>query len=161
MALFQWNTFNVPCCRLMFRTVLTLMGFAISANSQYGIARNNYYPSKFTGSTFKGAVTESTEDHITLTYTKNDKVQKFNGRFETGCAVPSVSQTKMMPNDIPKGTVRTAFFNGETTKVDGQKVKENMILAIAFDEWKGQKVQEEKKKIYFCTNDKQFQFRAW
>jgi hypothetical protein len=67
----------------------------------------------------------------------------------------------MMPNDIPKGTVMTAFFNGETTRVEGQKVKENIILAIAFDEWKGQRVQEDKKKIYFCTNDKQFHFRAW
>ena len=145
----------------MFRTVLASVCFAISANAQYGVARSNYYPTRYTGSTFTGSVTESTDDRITLTYTKNGNPQVFTGRFETGCTVPSASGAKMMPTDIPKGTIMTVFYNGETSKIDRQKVKENVILAIAFEQWKGQKVQDDKSKIYFCTNDKQFHFRAW
>jgi hypothetical protein len=145
-----------------FATVLVLLCSALSASGQYGVAPRNYYPTKYSGgSTFTGTVTESKDDRITLIYTKANRTETFIGRFETGCAVPSVSGGAMMPTDIPKGTVMTAFFNGTTTKVDGQKVKENLILGIAFDEWKGQKVDEGKKKIYFCTNDKRFDYRYW
>jgi hypothetical protein len=41
----------------------------------------------------------------------------------------------MMPADTPKGTVMTAFFNATTKKVDGKRIKENLIIAIAFEVW--------------------------
>jgi hypothetical protein len=55
----------------------------------------------------------------------------------------------MMPSDIPTGTVMTAFFNRITRKNEQQKIKENVIIAISFDVWQGQKVREDKKKTYF------------
>jgi hypothetical protein len=131
---------------------------------QYGTAPNNYYPDQYTGRTFTGTrdtPKDVRSDHITLTSAKDGKVDTFTGLFETACAVPSTSGRAMMPSDIPEGTVMTAYFNKETKKVDGQKAQENVILAVSFNVWQGQKVAEDKRKIYFCTNDRHLQFRVW
>jgi len=42
----------------------------------------------------------------------------------------------------------TAFFNAVTKKLNAQKIKENVILAIAFDTWQGQEIAKEKKRIF-------------
>ena len=67
----------------------------------------------------------------------------------------------MTPSDIPNGTVLTAFFHADARKVNGQKLKENVILAITFDRWQGQKIADDKKKIYYCTDVWQLNFRFW
>ncbi len=55
----------------------------------------------------------------------------------------------------------TASFNTNTRNVTNQKVKEGVILAISFDVWKGQKVSEDEKLMYFCSPDKHSIFRFW
>ncbi len=143
-------------------TVATLfLALAPSLLAQYGTARSNYYPDKYNGSTFTGLVTETAGDQITLTYTNGNKTDTFTGRFEAACSVPSTKGGGMMPSNVPNGTVMTAFFNTEKKKVAGEKLKENVILAIAFDTWHGNKIAEDKKKIYYCTNEQHLQFRAW
>jgi len=99
-------------------------------------------------------------DQITLTYTKGSKMETFTGVFEKGCSVPSRDGRSMMPTDIPPGSLMTAFFNATTKKIDGKKTKENLILAIAFDVWQGQKVEEDKKAIYWCTDQRHLKFQA-
>ena len=143
-------------------TVVAIIAACTMAGAaQYGTAPNNYYPDKYNGSTFTGVVTETSEDRITLTYTHGNKTDTFTGRFEAPCSVPSTKGVRMSPPDIPGGTVMTAFFNTDTKKTGGQKLKENVILAVAFDAWQGQKVAEDKKKIYSCTSNHHLQFRAW
>ncbi len=146
------------------RTVLfgsLILSCAATAYSQYGTAPSNYYPPNYSGSTFTGEATDTKNDQITLNYTKNSKTETFAGRFERPCSVPSTDGRNMTPSDIPKGTVLTAFFYTEARKVNGQKLKENVILAIAFDNWHGQKVADEKKKIYYCTDVRHLSFRFW
>jgi hypothetical protein len=135
----------------------------MSAVAQYGTAPPNYYPENYSGSTFTGIVTDSKDDQITLAYTKGDTTDKFTGRFERGCSVPTRDKSgrKMMPSDIPKGTLMTVFFTGNTRRVEAKKIKENLILAISFEVWQGQKVQQNRKKTYFCTDDKLMRFKAW
>lgn len=140
---------------------MIVIALASAATAQYGTAPNNYYPDKYNGSTFSGVVTETTDDELTLTYTKGDKTDTFTGRFEAACSVPSTKGIGMMPHNIPSGTVMTAFFNRDTKKMGERKVKENVILAIAFDTWQEQKVAEDKKMIYSCTSNHHLQFRAW
>lgn len=66
-----------------------------------------------------------------------------------------------MPANIPKGTAMTAFFNTKTKKVDGKKIKENVVTAISFDTWTGHKIAKDKRKIFWCTSDQHLQFRAY
>jgi hypothetical protein len=131
--------------------------------AQYGTAPSNYYPDKYNGSSFTGIVTAASNDQLTLTYTKGSKTETFTGRLEAGCSVPrdDKSGRKMNAEDIPKGTSMEAFFNTVTKKVDQQKIKENVILAITFDTVNGQKIPDEKKLVYLCTNDRHVQFRFW
>ena len=63
--------------------------------------------------------------------------------------------------DIPLGTVMTVFYNHGSRQEGGRKVDENRIIAIAFNEYNGQKVPEEKRLIYLCTDETQMQYRAW
>ena len=91
----------------------TVFSLAIGVSAQYGTAPNNYYP--------------------------DNKTETFTGVFETGCSVPARDGRRMMPIDIPTGTVMTTFYNAETKKVDGKKIKQNLIIAIAFEVWQGQK----------------------
>jgi hypothetical protein len=144
-----------------FATIVCFTFFVTAGFAQYGTAPNNYYPDKYNGSTFTGTVTEAKDDQITLKYTKGSKVDIFTGRFETSCSVPSASGRHMVPSDIPPGTVMTAFFNRDTRKVDGQKVKENLILAISFEVWQGQKIAQDKRVIHSCSTNSHLQFRAW
>jgi hypothetical protein len=132
-----------------------------TASAQYGSAPNNYYPDNYSGSTFTGEVTATSGDQITLIYKKKDKTDTFIGRFETNCSVPSKDHHAMVASDIPAGTVLTAFYDRESKKVNGQKEKENVIIAIAFDVWQGQKVNDDKKLIYSCSKSTHMKFRAW
>ena len=143
-------------------TILTTITFLpITIVAQYGIAPNNYYPSSYSGSTFTGIVTETGDNQITLTFTKGSKTDTFTGVFETGCSVPARDGSRMMPTDIPKGTVMTTFFNARTKKVDGKKIKQNLVIAIAFEVWQGQRAAEDKKMIYSCTEDHYLKFRVY
>lgn len=140
----------------MFRgmsiTVLSLFLFSISALAQYGTAPEGDFPTGYNGDTFTGAVTATEGDQLTLTYTKGSKTDTFVGKLAGGCAVPTTNNSshRMTASDIPKDTVMTAYFNRVTKKVDGQKVKENQIIAISFGVWRGQKISGDKKKIWPC-----------
>jgi hypothetical protein len=143
-------------------TLLTTIAFLpIIVSAQYGIAPNNYYPDNYSGSIFTGVVTETGDNQITLTFTKGSKTDTFTGLFETGRSGPARDDRRMIPTDIPKGTVMTTFFNTRTKKVDGKKVKENWIIAIAFEVWQGQRATDDKKMIYSCTDIRHLQFRAY
>ena len=142
--------------------VLWPVFLAALASAQYGVAPTGFYPDQYTGSTFTGTMSNAKGpegDRLTLTFTKGDKVDAFTGHFETACAVPSSKGGGMMPSDIPEGTVMTAFFNGESHK--GKKTRDNLILAISFHVWQGQKVEESKRKVYFCTSNHSSTFRFW
>jgi hypothetical protein len=143
-------------CGILWLSVLPAATLA-----QYGSAPNNYYPDQYTGSTFTGTVTEVKDGQIKLTYSKKDKTDTFTGHLEANCSVPTVNGLGMTASDLTLGTVITAFFNGETKKVNGQKQKENVILAVSFEVWQGQKIADDKKKIYPCSTRHHLQFRAW
>lgn len=142
-----------------FLTIASLMPIIVSA--QYGTAPSNYYPENYSGSTFTGTVAETAGDQVTLTFTKGSKTDRFTGVFETGCSVPSKDGSRMMPTDIPKGTVMTAFFNSRMKKVDGKKINENVLVAIAFEVWQGQKAGTDKKMIYLCTDGRLVKFKIF
>jgi hypothetical protein len=147
--------------RPILARLITITFLSIIASAQYGTAPNNYYPVNYSGNTFTGTVTHTLGDEITLTFVKGSKTETFVGRLETGCSVPSKDGHPMRATDIPGGTVVTAFFNGTTKKVDGKRIKENVIIAIAFDVWQGHTASEDKKMIYSCTDQRQLKFRAF
>jgi hypothetical protein len=122
------------------------------AFAQYGTAPEGDFPVSYNGDTFTGTVIASDGDQLTLNYVKGSKTDNFTGRLAGGCAVPTTNNSnhKMTATDIPKDTVMTAYFNRVTKKVDGQKTKENQIIAISFEVWHGQKISDEKKKIWPC-----------
>jgi hypothetical protein len=139
--------------RTLFLIGLFLSVLSISSFAQYGTApQGGDFPASYNGDTFTGTVTASEGDQITLTYTKGSKTDTFIGKIDGGCAVPTNdgSNHKMTATDIPKDTVMTAYFSHVTKKVDGQKTKENDIIAISFKVWKGQTIPDEKKKVWPC-----------
>jgi len=142
--------------------VLTLAFLVPAALAQYGNAPNNYYPATYSGAIFTGTVSANKDDQVTLTFNNQGKVETFAGRLEKSCSVSSKSGRGMTAADFPPGTQVTAFFNKETKKnSEGEKAKENVIIAVTFDSWNGQKVTEDKKKIFWCTDNQQLQFKAW
>jgi hypothetical protein len=147
--------------RLILTSLMMTAFLPIITSAQYGTAPNNYYPLNYSGSIFTGTVTESASDQIALKFIKDSKTEIFTGRFETGCSVPSRDGSRMTPTDIPNGTVMTTFFNTTTKNVDGKKIKQNVIIAISFDVWQGHKASEDKKLIYWCTDQRQLKFRAF
>lgn len=150
---------------MITRVAIGILSLLIAplATAQYGTAPNNYYPDKYNGSTFTGTVADAKDDQITLTYTEGAKADTFIGRLETACSVPRADKSDrgMNASDIPRGTVITAFFNNENRKTDGQKIKENLILAITFARVQGQTIPEDKRMIYLCTTGKHVHFRAY
>lgn len=132
----------------------TLLMFPAFALGQHRVAPNGYYPANYHGDTFTGEVTAANGDEITLTYTKGKKTQTFVGRFETACNVPKADRSpqKLGATDFPKGTVLVAFYNAVSKKVDNKKIKENLIFAVSFDVWQGQKIPDDKKLVYRCSD---------
>jgi hypothetical protein len=133
----------------------------ILALAQYGTAPNNYYPDAYNGSTFTGVVSEAKDDQMTLTFTKGNKIVTFTGQFDSACFVSSQNGGRMKATDFPVGTVMTTFFNETKKKVNGKKISENLILAISFDVWHGQRIPEEKKMVFSCTENRRLQFKGF
>ena len=137
---------------------------SVAIPAQYGTAPAGYYPSKFTGSTFKGTVTSVSNDEITLTYSKGTKTQTFTGRFEAGCSVPAEPGKPariMLPVNIPVGSGLTAFYSTKDEKDGGTKVKENWIVAISVDAWGQRKIAEERQGIMYCVKSKLLSYQAF
>jgi hypothetical protein len=64
-----------------FLTILTFLPVGLSA--QYGTAPNNYYPENYNGSIFKGVVTDTADNHVTLTFTNGSKTESFTALRES------------------------------------------------------------------------------
>lgn len=126
--------------------------FCPLVNAQRGTAPNNYYPTWYNGATFTGQVVGATGDTITLAYTHGNKTETFEGRATAPCNLPS-SKTSTDPKpftSLPTGSMITAFYEPKTVRVNGQKQKENQVMAISFIEVNGRKVQEEHRAIFYC-----------
>ena len=146
----------------MIRVKAFCLVLCVSAmQAQYGSAPNNYYPDKYNGSTFTGAVTRAQGDEVTLTYSNKGKTDTFTGRLEAPCSIPTRNGQPMTASDLAEGAVITAFYNRETVKTNGQKEKVNIILALSVDVWNGHAIPENTKKIYSCSKNPQLRFRAW
>jgi len=50
-----------------FTATIIITVFLTAAVAQYGTAPSNYYPDRYSGSTFTGVVAETADDKITLT----------------------------------------------------------------------------------------------
>jgi len=85
------------------------------------------------------------------------------GTFERACDVPKADRSpqRLTAADIPKGTVVVAFYNTETKKVDNKKSTKNIIFAIAFDVWQGQKIPDDRKILYRCSDSSFTTFQAY
>ncbi len=151
--------------KLAQRTALlcTLLYVSIAALGQRGSAPNNYYPDGYNGDIFKGVVTDTGDNQITLAFQDGNRTETFTGQFERGCSVPTSRQDgrSMMPPDIPKGTEMTAFFIGRTRKVDGKKINDNLVIGISVDRWQGQDIPENRRKIFWCTDTGFLRFKAF
>jgi hypothetical protein len=140
--------FTFLCCGLV---ALACPGVV---SAQYGTAPNNYYPEAYHGATFTGTVTQINNDAITLTYTHGSKTDTFEGYVAARCNLPSTRTTI-----VKKGAVITVFYEPETTKTNGQKLKKNRILGISFQEVDGNKIAENQRGIFYCMPSPSFQMQ--
>ncbi len=140
--------------RFVLSVVISLSCFVGISAAQYGTAPSNYYPASYSGSIFTGKLTSTTDNTLTLTYTRGDKTVVFEGRVDAPCNVPvSKTTTRPMPlTALPKDVVVTAFYEGKTIKVNGQKQKENHVIAISFQEAGGKPVAEAHQAIFYCLD---------
>ncbi len=144
--------------------LVAILFLSATATPQYGTAPHGYYPADYNGAIFTGKfVKGDTDQNVTLTYTKASKVEVFVGRLQMGCKVPTRdgSQQLMNATDFPESSVVTAFYSKVTRKQGGKKIKENQIIAISFAEIDGQRIADERRRIYYCTRSVLMQFRAF
>jgi hypothetical protein len=134
-------------------TVLSLTFFSPRlASAQYGSSPSGYYPPGYSGSTFTGVVTETSDDQIVMTQDHKGKIEQFTGHLEMGCAVPrrDGSSHKMTASEFPRSIQLTVFFMTATKSVEGKKVKYNQLIGVTFNESEGKPVPQEKRHFYSC-----------
>jgi len=137
---------------MLLQSVLVL---SLAAYAQHGTAPPGYYPLGYNGDTFTGTVvsTDPSADAVTLEYHKGEKSEKFTLIMEGGCRVPSKTGEPMHAKNVPAGTVLTAFYLAKTEKINGEKQKLNVFVAISFVEWQGKKIAKENQKVWGCGPD--------
>jgi hypothetical protein len=121
----------------MRRCLLSLaffLSFSTPLLAQHGTARNGYYPEGYQGDTWTGVVTSVNPQSfaITLEYKKGKNTETFIGTPEKGYLVHEHNgQTRpLQPTDIRVGQRITVWYNPETKKINGRKVKMNTIILI-------------------------------
>jgi hypothetical protein len=62
--------------------------------------------------------------------------------------------------DTPPGTILTVFYNEHTTKANGVKTKDYVIIAISPSRVEGKTIPEDSRRIYFCTSNGSVHFQA-
>ena len=143
--------------------VLLLFCKAEMGLAQKGSAPNGYYPPNYSGSTFSGEVTKTNSDsqEMTLLYKKGDKSEEFTAHLEAPCSMNVKGKTiPITVGDTPPGTLLTVFYNEHTTKVNGVKTKDYVIIAISPSRVEGKVIPEDQRRIYFCTSNGQVHFQA-
>jgi hypothetical protein len=121
--------------RLLVITSL-LFVCAATAMAQKGIAEPDYYPSGYSGDTWTGEVTASSEDtrEFTLTYKRGDKEQTFIGVLPKGYTVKTKDgkdyEVKM--NDLMGMRVKAYYMTKSTKDANGAKAKINEVFKIKF-----------------------------
>jgi len=131
-------------------TVVLVLALASAAWAQQGVAEAGYWPTQYHGSTFTGKVT-AVGDRFTLRYGKDKKAEEMSFVFDSACQVPTVDgkMGAMTPADVPMDSVVTAYYYVAEKKVNGQTVKENVAIAIKFQELNGKPVKN--KKLFPCV----------
>jgi len=134
---------------------------SLGAPAQHGTAPSGYYPAGYSGDIFTGTVVsvDQSSDAVTLEYSKGGKSEKLVVIMEGGCKVPSKGGEPMHAKNIPEGTVLTAFYMPKTEKINGEKQKLHVFVAISFVEWQGKKIATENQKVWSCGTDVYKQFR--
>jgi hypothetical protein len=74
------------------------------------------------------------------------KTDTFEGYVAAPCNLPATRTTV-----VKKGAVITVFYEPETTKTNGQKLKKTRILGISFQEMDGNRIADNQRKIFYCT----------
>jgi hypothetical protein len=139
---------------IRFALVAALLSAPL-AFGQYGEADWGYFPSGYSGATFSGTVTQTTRNEITLSFTnaKKNKTDTFTGRLEAMCTSArnyGLTGGPLLASNIPNGSEMTAYYNQKTKKVDGKKIKENVIVAVWFHTWGAEKLSDV-KSLEYCT----------
>lgn len=113
------------------RKVLLAVGFllvlGVVARAQHGEAPADYYPSGYSGDTWTGTVTFTSDEtrEIKLAYTNKDKTETFIGVLKDGYKVKmrDGSMRELKPSSIPVGDKIIVFYMPDTRKIDGKKIK--------------------------------------
>jgi hypothetical protein len=123
--------------------------------AQKGTAPSGFYPGNYHGEIFTGRVVKTGPGELTLEYKRGSKSEMFSGSTESKCLAPTRGNPRVMKElhvpAIPLGTVLTAFYTENKKQADGTKVKENVILAIRFDEINGQTITNPDRPVIECS----------
>ena len=113
-----------------------LVLFACGARAQHGSAPNGYYPPGYSGDTWTGIVTATSDAtrEITLTYTKGEKTETFTGVLQPGFKAKRAdgSTFEVKPSDFPNGTRLMVFYMQKTRKDGDKKIKYNEIFQFQY-----------------------------
>lgn len=136
--------------------VLSYCGLpAWTSTAQAGTASSGYYPADYSGDTFTGTVTQTTDDTITLSYTQSGKPKTFEAYANGPCALPATkSAASPMPlTKVPIGSQIVIFYEAKTVKVAGVKQKQNQMIGFTFLRTKvnGEWVVMKRQVIFYCA----------
>ncbi len=136
---------------------------ALPFRPQKGTAPNGYYPPGYTGTTFTGVTAAGEGSQLVLYYTKGNKQERFVGHLDAPCVwtdKAGVTHT-IEVSSIPSGDELTAFYLPETIESGGQKITDNVIIAISYAQHDGKNIPEGKRVIVGCTKQTHWQFKAF
>ena len=138
------------------KLLAVVLGLAVQVVAQHGSAPSGFYPHNYHGDTFTGQVVQTTDKSITLEYHNGKNDENFIGSIDQPCMAPTKKnpreQKELHLTVIPPGSVVTVFYNEEKRKqADGSQKRENIILAIRFDEVNGQKLTNPGRPVTPCA----------
>ena len=146
--------------------MLFLVAGLLPVWAQRGVAEPGYYPIGYNGDIFTGNfVSSGNANEVKLVYKHGSKTESFEGTIQSSCHAPikdkPSEEKELNLTSVPDGTVLTVFYTPEKIKVDGKKVRTNLVWGLRFDSWNGQKLTNPHRPIILCSHQNSMPFRAF
>ncbi len=145
------------------RLLLIVAVLASGGGAQKGTAPRGlyHYPANYHGDLFTGEVLRTDDKHLILEYKGASRSEIFTGTIEAPC----MARLKADPHQvkelrlstIPNRTLVTAFYNSRDKNQTG--AKDNLVLAIRFDRWKGREFTNPRRPVIPCSKSNGSDFK--
>jgi len=135
-------------------SVIAAISLCVAVAQQATAPKDLYhYPAGYSGKTFTGEVLHAEDSQLMLEYKGGAGSEIFIGTIEAPCMAHLKSDPRQLKelrlSTIPNRTLLTAFYNPRTNSQT--RAKQNLILAVRFDRWKGRDFTNPRRPLIPCS----------